>query len=58
MVVSISVVYAPDHAAHWESRLIGTAQHHERVLYSISQAQEKIKIQNSNTFSIECILLS
>ena len=29
----------------WELRLTATAQYHERVLYQILLAQEKIKIQ-------------
>ena len=46
-VVSVSVVYPHNHMADWELQLTAAIQHHERVSYHISLAQEKIKIQNS-----------
>ena len=46
MVVSILVVY-PD----WDLWLTAAAQHHKRVTYQISLAQENIKVQNlKNSF--------
>ena len=39
--------YPCGHMANWELQLTASAQHHEGVLYHISLAQQKIKIQNS-----------
>lgn len=55
MVISVSVVYPHELVADWELQLAAAAQHHERVLYHILLAREKIKIQS--TVSTECILL-
>ena len=47
MVESVSIVYPCDHLVNWELQLTAAAQHHKRISYCISLAQEKIKIQNS-----------
>lgn len=45
MVVSVSIVYLYADGAKWELWLAAAVQHHERGLYHISLAWEKIKIQ-------------
>ena len=52
MVVNVSG-YPHDLVATWELWLVTAAQHHERVLYYISPAQEKIKIQK---FEVEFLV--
>lgn len=56
MVLSVLAVYLHDGVADWELQLPASVQHHERLSYHISLAQEKIKILNM--VSTECILLS
>lgn len=41
-----SVAYPRDRMPDWELQLAANAQHHERVSYHLSLAQEKIKIIN------------
>lgn len=47
MVVSAPVVYPGDHVADWQLLLTARGQHHKKVSYRISLAQEKTKIQIS-----------
>ena len=54
IVVSISVVYSRDHMADWELWFAVTVQPHERILYCILLALEKVKIQS--TASTRCVL--
>ena len=47
MIVSVSMGCLPrDQLADWELRPTAATQHHKRVLYCISLARKKIKIQN------------
>lgn len=53
---TISVVYPCDFETDWELRLAAAIQHHKRVSYQISLAQENIEIQNMKySFSWMCI---
>lgn len=47
MVVSAPVVYPGDDVADWQLLLTARGQHHKKVSYRISLAQEKTKIQIS-----------
>lgn len=51
MVVSVRVVHPHDGVADWELPLTAKAQHHERGLCPIGQAQEKD--QNSRYIATE-----
>ena len=53
--LSVSVVYPWDCVGDWELWLAATAQHPERVLFHMSLAWEKTKIQSM--VSIECVFL-
>ena len=53
MAVSVSAVDIHDRVADWELWLTAAVQHHQRLLYHISLAWEKIKIQSM--VSTECI---
>lgn len=52
MVVNV-LVYSHDLVATWELWLVVAVQHHETVLYYISLAQEKIRIQK---FEVEFLV--
>ena len=47
VVVNVLVVYSRDPVTDFEPQLASTAQHHQKVLYSISLAWKQIKVQNS-----------